>query len=53
MASKHEPLPPRQIESAMDYDQHQATYDSFVAIAKWSVLILAVTLIVLYFLIQP
>lgn len=51
MASKHEPLPPLQVESAMDYAQHQATYDGFVATVKWAVLIMAVSLVILYFLI--
>lgn len=51
MASKHEPLPPRQVESTMDYAQHQATYDGFVASVKWAILIMAVSMIILYFLI--
>lgn len=51
MASKHEPLPPLQVESAMDYAQHQATYDGFVATVKWSVLAMAAFMVILYFLI--
>ena len=30
MANKHNPLPPLVNESAMDYAQHERTYDGFV-----------------------
>lgn len=42
-----------QVESAMDYAQHEATYNGFIAFLKWSILALAVTVILLYFLINP
>ena len=42
-----------QVESPMDYAQHEATYNGFVAGVKWTVLGLAVMIIVLYFLIRP
>ena len=37
----------------MDYAQHEQTYAAFVTAVKWSVLVLAVTAIVLYFAINP
>ncbi|MGV8853201.1 MAG: aa3-type cytochrome c oxidase subunit IV [Devosia sp.] len=55
MATKHRPEhhAPLQAESAMDYAQHEATYDRFLAGAKWGVISLAAILVILYFLIQP
>ncbi|HEY8575711.1 MAG TPA: aa3-type cytochrome c oxidase subunit IV [Devosia sp.] len=42
-----------QVESPMDYAQHEATYNGFLTAVKWSTLIMAVSMIVLYFLIRP
>ncbi|MGV8831380.1 MAG: aa3-type cytochrome c oxidase subunit IV [Devosia sp.] len=55
MATKHRPEhhAPLQAESSMDYAQHEATYDAFITGAKWTVIGLAVTVVILYFLIQP
>tara|TARA_R110002124_G_scaffold114535_12_gene269271 strand:+ start:11998 stop:12165 length:168 start_codon:yes stop_codon:yes gene_type:complete len=55
MATKHRPEhhSQLQVESPMDYAQHEATYQGFIAGAKWSVIGLAVTLVILYFLIRP
>ena len=53
MASKHEPLPPLVEESAMDYAQHQQTYDAFVSMVKWGVLVTAALVLILYFAIRP
>ncbi|MET3900083.1 hypothetical protein ABIB57_004046 [Devosia sp. UYZn731] len=49
MASKHEPLPAMINESAMDYAEHQRTYDGFVSLVKYGVLSLAILVIGLYF----
>jgi aa3 type cytochrome c oxidase subunit IV len=49
MASKHEPLPALIEESAMDYAQHQQTYDSFVSLVKYGILSVAILVVGLYF----
>ena len=55
MATKHRPEhhAPLRVESPMDYAQHEATYDLFIAGAKWGVILLAAILVILYFVIQP
>lgn len=55
MATKHRPEhhSELQVESPMDYAQHEATYNGFVTGLKWTIMGLAVTAIVLYFLIRP
>ena len=42
-----------QLESPMDYAQHEATYNGFLVAVKWISIGLAVAVVVLYFLIQP
>jgi hypothetical protein len=42
-----------QAESPMDYAQHEATYNGFIAMVKWTVIGLAVSTVILYFLINP
>jgi hypothetical protein len=37
----------------MDYDQHDATWANVMRLTKWSVGILVVLLVVLYFIINP
>jgi hypothetical protein len=49
MASKHEPLPARIQESAMDYAEHQTTYDRFVAGVQYFVICMALLMVGLYF----
>lgn len=49
MASKHEPLPAMINESAMDYAEHQRTYDGFVSLVKYGVLSLVILVVGLYF----
>ncbi|WP_083983088.1 aa3-type cytochrome c oxidase subunit IV [Devosia soli] len=54
MASQHpahhsEPI----LESPMDYAEHEKTYNGFISGVKWSVLSVAVLLIILYFVVQP
>ena len=55
MATKHRPEhhPEPVVESPMDYAQHEATYDGFITAVKWSVIGLAASMVILYFLIQP
>ena len=45
--------PPLQQESAMDYAHHQATYSRFVSLVKWTVIVLAIAMVLLYFLVRP
>ena len=42
-----------QLESPMDYAQHEATHNGFLTAVKWSIIGLAVTVAILYFLINP
>ena len=42
-----------QVESPMDYAQHEATYSGFITAVKWTIGILAVSTVILYFLIKP
>ena len=55
MANQHRPEHHAQleVESPMDYAQHEATYNGFITGLKWVALGLAIALIVLYFLIRP
>ncbi|SHE93416.1 aa3-type cytochrome c oxidase subunit IV [Devosia limi] len=46
-----EPHPPLQVESAMDYAEHEATYNGFITISKWTTIIVAASMVILYFLI--
>jgi Na+-transporting NADH:ubiquinone oxidoreductase subunit NqrB len=50
MADHHEAT---HVSSAMDYKEHEATYRGFINISKWTVGILAVLMVVLYFVINP
>jgi hypothetical protein len=40
-----------QVESPMDYAQHEATYNGFITGFKWAVGVSAVSMVILYFLI--
>lgn len=53
MANKHEPHPPMVQESAMDYEQHEQTYEGFVTLVKYSILVLAVFVVLLFFVVRP
>ncbi|WDR04886.1 aa3-type cytochrome c oxidase subunit IV [Devosia rhodophyticola] len=53
MANNHEPLPPMVHESAMDYKQHEQTYNGFVTLVKYSIITTAVVVVILYFWVQP
>lgn len=48
MANHHEPLPTLVHESAMDYHQHEQTYDGFVTLVKYAILHLAILVVGLY-----
>ena len=54
MAAKHaqhhsEPV----LESAMDYAEHEKTYNGFITGVKWSLYATAVLVVILYFVINP
>jgi hypothetical protein len=55
MATKHRPEhhAELQVESPMDYAQHEATYNGFLTAIKWTIVALAATAIILYFLVKP
>ena len=53
MANKHNPLPPLVNESAMDYAEHERTYAGFVTAVKYGVLATVVSMVILYFIINP
>jgi hypothetical protein len=41
------------ISDAMDYAQHQQTWRIFTRLVKWGIIASAITVLVLYFLINP
>jgi hypothetical protein len=55
MATKHRPEhhSDLQLESPMDYAQHEATYNGFITGIKWTIAAIAVTMVILYFIINP
>lgn len=55
MAATHHPEHHAEpvLESPMDYAQHEKTYNGFLTGVKWVGLGLAVSIIILYFLVQP
>lgn len=55
MATPHRPEhhSELQLESPMDYEQHEATYNRFLGLVKWTIIGLAVAVVILYFLIKP
>jgi len=48
-----EPHPAPVLESAMDYAEHEKTYNGFITGVKWSIYGTAMIVIILYFLINP
>jgi Bacterial aa3 type cytochrome c oxidase subunit IV len=50
MADNHEA---EYVSTTMDYKAHEATYRGFLNMAKWTVAVIAVILIVLYFVVKP
>ena len=55
MATHHHPEhhTEPQLESPMDYAQHEATYNGFLTAIKWTIVGLAIVTIFLYFVINP
>ena len=55
MANTHRPKhhAELQVESPMDYAQHEATYNGFLTALKWIIIGLVVTVVVLYFVVRP
>ncbi|WP_082092441.1 aa3-type cytochrome c oxidase subunit IV [Devosia epidermidihirudinis] len=51
MATKHRPEhhSELQVESPMDYAQHEATYNGFVTAVKWTTIVFAASMVILYF----
>lgn len=41
------------VSEAMDYKQHEATYRGFLNLSKWSIVIIAVIVVALYFIVRP
>lgn len=41
------------ISTAMDYKAHENTYRGFITLSKWTIAVLVVVLIVLYFIVNP
>ena len=52
MAKKSTPAPADEITAAMDYAQHQTTWDGFVALLKWLIVALLIICIALYLFIE-
>lgn len=50
--TQHEPEI-EHLPSGMDYQAHEATYRGFMRLVKWSVILLAIVAVALYFVIQP
>jgi hypothetical protein len=48
---EHHPEPV--LESAMDYTEHEKTYNGFITGVKWSLYATAVLVVILYFVINP
>ena len=42
-----------EMHEAMDYMQHEKTWEGFARMVKWAIISLAVLVVVLYFVIQP
>lgn len=55
MAKKPAPTPAHdhdEVPPAMDYAQHQATWNNVTALVKWTIVALAVICVALYFFIE-
>jgi hypothetical protein len=50
MADHHEA---EHVSEAMDYKQHEGTYRGFINLSKWSIVIIAVIVLALYFIVRP
>jgi hypothetical protein len=43
----------QELSPAMDYAEHEKTYRGFVTVTKYSVIIMAISMVLLYFIIRP
>jgi len=55
MATKTTTSPdaPHDVQNAMDYAEHERTYNGFMRLTKWTVIATAISVVILYFLIRP
>ena len=53
MVTQHASDDTPHVESPMDYEQHHRTYSGFLNVTKWVIGATAVSMIVLFFLINP
>lgn len=44
---------PEHVESAMDYAEHERTYNGFLVATKWGIISTVVLMVILYFVINP
>jgi len=44
---------PAKATSGNDFDEHTRTYQGFLRVTKWSIIALAITMVALYFIVQP
>jgi hypothetical protein len=51
-AATHAPEDIQELPPAMDYAQHNATWNAVTAMVKWSIIALGITCIALYFFIE-
>ncbi len=40
-------------KSNSDFEAHEKTYDIFIKLAKWTVISIAITMVLLYFIVNP
>ena len=50
MADNHEA---EYVSTTMDYKAHEATYRGFINLSKWTVIVIAVLMVILYFVVKP
>ncbi|GHA38199.1 hypothetical protein GCM10007989_37680 [Devosia pacifica] len=53
MAKNSPQTTPESHETAMDYQEHERSYQLFLSVLKWSVISTAVLVLILYFVVQP
>ena len=49
----HKTTETHHISPTMDYKAHEATYNGFIRLLKWSIAATAVFVVLLYFIVQP
>jgi hypothetical protein len=53
MAANAPVTDPDHVSTAMDYREHERTFSRFTNLVKWGIGIVAVLMVVLYFVIRP